>query len=78
MSMDFMKYLNRIEIMEFIKRYFPAYIGDIRSVSYFDYNGKREFLINNPSTPFESCKTSIVTISFFNNIQRYYTTINNK
>lgn len=42
-----MKYLNRIEIMEFIKRYFPAYIGDIRSVSYFDYNGKREFLINN-------------------------------
>ena len=42
-----MKYLKRIEIMEFIKRYFPAYIGDIRSVSYFDYNGKREFLINN-------------------------------
>lgn len=42
-----MKYLNRMEIMEFTKKYFPAYIGDTKSVSYFDYNGKREFLINN-------------------------------
>lgn len=42
-----MKYLNRIEILEFTKKYFPAYIGDIRSVSYFDYNDKREYLINN-------------------------------
>ena len=42
-----MKYLNRIEILEFTKKYFPAYVGDIRSVSYFDYNNKREYLINN-------------------------------
>lgn len=42
-----MKYLNGNEILEFTKKYFPAYIGDVRSVSYFDYNGKREFLINN-------------------------------
>ena len=42
-----MKYLNRIEILEFNKKYFPAYIGDIKTVSYFDYNNKREYLINN-------------------------------
>lgn len=42
-----MKYLNRIEIKEFTKKYFPAYIRDIRSVSYFDYNSKREYFINN-------------------------------
>ena len=42
-----MKYLNRIEILEFTKKYFPAYLGDIRTVSYFDYNNKREYLINN-------------------------------
>ena len=43
----YMKYLNRIEILEFTKKYFPAYLGDIRTVSYFDYNNKREYLINN-------------------------------
>lgn len=42
-----MKYLNSIEIIKFTKKYFPAYMGDIGSVSYFDYNGKREYLINN-------------------------------
>ena len=42
-----MKYLNMIEILEFTKKNFPAYMGDIRSVSYFDYNNKREYLINN-------------------------------
>lgn len=41
-----MKYLNRIKIKEFTKKYFPIYIEDIRSVSYFDYNNKREYLIN--------------------------------
>lgn len=41
-----MKYLNRIKIKEFTKKYFPVYIGDIRLVSYFDYNNKREYLIN--------------------------------
>lgn len=43
----YMKYLNSIEIIKFTKKYFPAYMGDIGSVSYFDYNGKREYLINN-------------------------------
>ena len=42
-----MKYLNRIEIIKFTKKYFPNYLEDIRSVSYFDYNNKREYLINN-------------------------------
>ncbi len=41
-----MKYLNRIEILKFTKKYFPEYIGDIRSVSFFDYNNKREYLVN--------------------------------
>ena len=34
-----MKNMNRIEILEFTKKYFPEYIGDIHRVSYFDYNG---------------------------------------
>ena len=38
--------LNRLEIEEFTKKYFPEYIGDIHRVSYFDYNGIREYLIN--------------------------------
>ncbi len=38
--------LNREEILEFTKKYFPEYIGDIHRVSYFDYNGIREYLIN--------------------------------
>ena len=42
-----MKYLNTIEIIEFTKKYFPKCIGNVRSVSYFDYNNKREYLINN-------------------------------
>lgn len=42
-----MKNLNRIEIEEFTNKYFPQYKGDIRRVSYFDYNGVREYLINN-------------------------------
>jgi len=41
-----MKYLNKKEIIEFTKKYFPNYIGDIRSVSYVDYNNKREYLVN--------------------------------
>ena len=41
-----MKNMNRIEIIEFTKKYFPEYIGDIHRVSYFDYNGIREYLIN--------------------------------
>lgn len=43
----YVKFLNRIEILKFTKKYFPTYAGDIRSVSYFDYNNKREYLINN-------------------------------
>lgn len=41
-----MKYMNRIEMEEFTEKYFPEYIGDIHKVSYFDYNGIREYLIN--------------------------------
>lgn len=41
-----MKNLNREEILEFTKKYFPEYIGDIHRVSYFDYNDIREYLIN--------------------------------
>lgn len=41
-----MKYLNKNEIIKFTKKYFPVYMGDIRSVSYFDYNNKREYLVN--------------------------------
>ena len=42
-----MKYLNKKEIVDFTKKYFPAYINDIKLVSYIDYNKKREYLINN-------------------------------
>lgn len=38
--------LNRVEIEEFTKKFFPYYIGDIHRVSYFDYNGIREYLVN--------------------------------
>lgn len=41
-----MKNLNRIEIEEFIKTYFPQYKGDIRKVSYIIYNDRIEYLIN--------------------------------
>lgn len=41
-----MKNMNRIEIKEFTEKYFPEYIGDIHRVSYFDYNGIREYLVN--------------------------------
>lgn len=42
-----MKNLNRIEIKEFTKKYFPQYKGDIRNVSYIIYNDRIEYLINN-------------------------------
>ena len=41
-----MKYLNDEEMIEFTKKYFPAFIGDVRSVSYFDYEEIREYLVN--------------------------------
>ena len=41
-----MKYLNEDEIIEFTKRYFPMFMGDIRSVSYVDYEETREYLVN--------------------------------
>ena len=41
-----MKYLNEEEMREFTKRYFPMFIGDIRSVSYIDYEETREYLVN--------------------------------
>ena len=41
-----MKYLNEEEILEFTKKYFPMFIGDIKSVSYVDYEETREYLVN--------------------------------
>lgn len=42
----YIKYLNEIEIIEFAKKYFPMFIGDIKSVSYIDYEKTREYLVN--------------------------------
>lgn len=41
-----MKNLNRIEIEEFTKTYFPQYKGDIRRVSYIMHKDRIEYLIN--------------------------------
>lgn len=41
-----MKNLNRLEIEEFTKKYFPQYKGDIRKVSYIIYKDRIEYLIN--------------------------------
>ena len=41
-----MKYLNEEEMIEFTKKYFPAFVGDVRSVSYIDYEETREYLVN--------------------------------
>lgn len=42
-----MKKLNKMEIIKFTRKYFPNYLGDIRTVSYFDYKQKRIYLVNN-------------------------------
>lgn len=42
-----MKNLNRIEIKEFVDKYFKLYGNDIRKVSYIVYDDKTEYLINN-------------------------------
>lgn len=41
-----MKKLSRDEIIKFANKYFPMYKGDIKSVSYFEYNGIIEYLVN--------------------------------
>ena len=41
-----MKKLSKDEIIEFTNKYFPMYKGDIKSVSYFEYNGITEYLVN--------------------------------
>lgn len=41
-----MKNMNRVEIEQFTKKYFPEYIGDIHRVSYIVYNDRVEYLIN--------------------------------
>ena len=41
-----MKYLNEEEIIEFTKKYFPVFVGDVRFVSYIDYKETREYLVN--------------------------------
>lgn len=41
-----MKNMNRVEIEQFTKKYFPEYIGDIHRVSYIIYEDSVEYLIN--------------------------------
>ena len=41
-----MKNMNRVEIEQFTKKYFPEYIGDIHRVSYIVYDDRVEYLIN--------------------------------
>lgn len=41
-----MKYMNKEEIREFAKKYFKGFDDDISKVSYFTYNNKTEYLIN--------------------------------
>lgn len=41
-----MKKLSKDEIIKFTDKYFPMYKGDIISVSYFEYNGINEYLVN--------------------------------
>ena len=38
--------MNRLEIKEFTKKYFPEYLGDIRKVTYIIYDDCIEYLIN--------------------------------
>lgn len=42
-----MKNMNRLELNEFISKYFKQYGNDIKRVSYIVYNDKTEYLINN-------------------------------
>ena len=41
-----MKYMSKHEINEFANKYFKGFAIDIYKVSYFTYNSKTEYLIN--------------------------------
>lgn len=41
-----MKILNNKEMKLFTEKYFKEFDYDIKKVSYFEYNGKIEYLIN--------------------------------
>lgn len=41
-----MKKLSKDEVIDFTNKYFPIYKGDIKSVSYFEYDGITEYLVN--------------------------------
>lgn len=41
-----MKILNKEEIKEFTKNYFPLWLDDIKVVSLIEYNGVKEYLVN--------------------------------
>ena len=41
-----MKYMNKKEIEVFANKYFKGFEKDIRSVSYFVYDNKIEYLVN--------------------------------
>lgn len=42
-----MKNMNRVELKEFVNKYFKEYGNDIRKVSYIVFDDKTEYLINN-------------------------------
>ena len=41
-----MKYMSKKEIKAFAIAYFKGFEQDIHTVSYFEYNGKIEYLVN--------------------------------
>lgn len=41
-----MKQLNKIELESFRKKYFKVYGNDIKKVTYFIYDNKIEYLVN--------------------------------
>ena len=41
-----MKYMTKDEIKTFASIYFKGFEQDIHKVSYFEYNGKIEYLVN--------------------------------
>lgn len=42
-----MKNMNRIEIKNFVRKYFKEYEGDIMKISYINHEKVTEYLINN-------------------------------
>lgn len=41
-----MKYMSKEEMREFADKYFKGFANNIFKISYFEYNNKTEYLIN--------------------------------